>query len=96
MIVSLYYITKVDPMRFFLIFSLFLTTLVTAQEKHISKQEKKALQKAMEAEKKYAKEQKFYSGSEYDLKGQEIDPESLKHIKDIEPDNNFDMDDVYD
>jgi hypothetical protein len=83
-------------MRFFLILSLFFTTLLTAQEKHMTQKEKQALQKAMQAEKKYAKEQKFYSGSEYDLKAKEIDPESLKHIHVIEPENDFDMDDVYD
>ena len=82
-------------MKFILILSLLLGTLAIAQDKQISQKEKKALKKAMEDEKKYAKEQKFYTGSEYDLKSKEVDPESLKHIKVIEPENDFDMDDVY-
>lgn len=46
----------------------------------------KALKKAMEKEKKYAKEQRFYGADEYDFKGAQIDPETLKDIAPIEPD----------
>ena len=54
------------------------------------------LEKQMEREKKYAKEQRFYQGSEYDLSSFEIDKNSLDNIPLIEPDYDFDMDDVYD
>jgi len=55
-----------------------------------------ALKKAIEDEKRFANEQKFYQGSEYDLKSKEINEDSLKNIEIIEPENDFDMDDVYD
>jgi uncharacterized membrane protein YgaE (UPF0421/DUF939 family) len=57
-------------------------------DKHIEQQLKK--------EKKYAKEQTFYSEENYDFKGAEVNPESLKNIKDMEPEYDFDMNDVYD
>lgn len=40
----------------------------------------------MEKEKKYAKEQRFYGADEYDFKGAQIDPATLKDIAPIEPD----------
>lgn len=55
-----------------------------------------ALKKQLEREKKYAKEQRFYQGHEYDLSSFEIDKSSLDSIPLIEPDYDFDMDDVYD
>ena len=55
----------------------------------------KQLQKAMEDEKKYAKEQMFYDQYSYDFKGSEVNPKSLKYIKDVEVDD-LDMDNVYD
>ncbi len=51
-----------------------------------------AVKKAMEKEKKYAREQKFYGADEYDFKGAEIDPDSLKGIEPVEPDYNHTMD----
>ncbi len=54
------------------------------------------LQKQIEREKKFAKEKTFYKGPDYDLSYAEIDPKSLDNIKAIEPDLEFDMDDVYD
>ena len=48
----------------------------------------KALKKAMEKEKKYAKEQRFYGADEYDFKGAQVDPETLKSIEAVEPDYN--------
>ena len=54
------------------------------------------LQKQIEREKKFAKEKTFYKGPEYDLSYAEIDPKSLDSIEAIEPDLEFDMDDVYD
>jgi hypothetical protein len=53
------------------------------------------IRKQMEKEEKYAKEQKFYQADQYDFKGAEVDPESLKKIKPIEPDYDFDITDVY-
>ena len=54
------------------------------------------LKKQMEREKKYAKEQRFYQGNEYDLSSFEVDKNSLDSIPLIEPDYDFNMDDVYD
>jgi len=49
----------------------------------------------MEREKRYAKEQKFYQGDEYDLKSHEVDPDSLADVPVIEPEDDFDITDVY-
>ncbi len=58
--------------------------------------EKKLIQKHLKAqmakEAKYAKEKTFYTGKDYDLKSHEVDKESLKHIKSIEPDYDFEFD----
>jgi len=57
----------------------------------------KHLKEQMEREKKYAKEKAFYMGKDYNLSEHQVDPKSLKHIKTIEPDYDFDMDTgVYD
>jgi hypothetical protein len=55
----------------------------------------KKIKEQMEREKKYAKEQKFYQGDAYDLKAHEVDPNSLPDVKEIEPDYDFDITDVY-
>ena len=52
----------------------------------------KHLQEQIEKEKKYAKEKMFYMGKDYNLTEHEVDPNTLKHIKTIEPDYDFDMD----
>ena len=49
------------------------------------------IKKQMEKEKKFAKEQTFYQGDEYDLKGAEVDPNSLSTIPAMEPEYDFDM-----
>jgi len=49
------------------------------------------VRKQMEKEKKFAKEQTFYQGDEYDLKGAEVDPNSLSTIPKLEPEYDFDM-----
>ena len=85
-------------MKYILILLMISSVSLTAKDNHIEQKkqkEKKAVQKAMEEEKKFAKEQKFYQGSEYNLKNQEIDPSSLEGINIIEPEDDFDMDDVY-
>ncbi len=56
---------------------------------------KKQLQKQIEREKKFAKEKTFYQGADYDFSYAEIDPSSLDSIEVIEPDLEFNMDDVY-
>jgi len=70
-------------------------------EKNVSAKqlEKKKLEEAikqqMEREKKYAKEQKFYEGKEYDLKSRQVDPDEIKKVPLIKPEDDFDMSDVY-
>jgi len=53
------------------------------------------IKKQMELEEKYAKEQRFYQGSDYDLKAHEVDPNSLPDVPVIEPEDDFDITDVY-
>ncbi len=60
-----------------------------------SKSLEKNLKKQMELEKKYKEEQKFYMGKDYDLKSKEIDPDSLKDIKPIEPEYDFDITNIF-
>ena len=56
----------------------------------------KQLEEQMKKEEKFAKEQRFYQGEEYDLTAHEVDRSTLDSIPLIEPDYDFDMDDVYD
>jgi len=56
---------------------------------------KKNLLEQIKREEKYAKEQKFYQGKDYNLSAVEVNPNSLSSIKAIEPEYDFDMDDVY-
>jgi hypothetical protein len=78
---------------------IFNTFLLAQNSDHIALKKKKLLEeqikKEMAKEKKYAKEQRFYQGENYDLKGSEVNQESLKHLKEIEVEE-LDMDDVYD
>jgi len=55
----------------------------------------KNLLEQIKREEKYAKEQKFYQGKDYNLSAVEINPDSLSSIKAIEPEYDFNMDDVY-
>jgi len=55
----------------------------------------KHVKEQMEREKKFAKEQKFYQGKEYDLSAEKVDPKDLDSVPEIEPENDFDMTDVY-
>jgi len=57
---------------------------------------KKQLEEQMKKEQKFAKEQRFYQGDEYDLSTYEVDLSTLDSIPLIEPDYDFNMDDVYD
>lgn len=84
-------------MKYILILFMLFSTLLTAAEKQVAKEEnkaQKALQEAMEQEKKFAKEQKFYQSHEYDLKSHEVDSSSLGNITVPEP-IDFDMDKAY-
>jgi len=55
----------------------------------------KHIQEQMQREQKYAKEQKFYQGKDYNLSAVEVDQSDLDSIPTIEPENDFDMTDVY-
>lgn len=55
----------------------------------------KQVAKAMEDEKKYAQEQKFYNADEYDFSGAEVNPDSVKKLKELKV-QELDMDDIYD
>jgi len=54
------------------------------------------VKKQMQKEKKFAEERTFYQGSEYNLKAQEVNPASLINLPEIENEDDFDMDSVYD
>lgn len=56
----------------------------------------KQLEKQMKREAKFAQEQTFYKGENHDLGYAEINKESIDSVPLIEPDYDFDMDDVYD
>jgi hypothetical protein len=53
------------------------------------------VQEQMKREEKYAREQRFYQGSDYNLSSHEVDPSSLPSVPVIEPEYDFDIDDVY-
>ena len=71
---------------------------ITENNTTTSKAQKEAKQLAeqIKKEEKIAKEQRFYQGAEYDLSSYEVDKSSLDSVPLIEPDYDFDMDDVYD
>ncbi len=54
------------------------------------------LKKQIEREKKFAKEQTFYQGKDYDLDYAKINQETIDSVPLLEPDYDFNMDDVYD
>ncbi len=62
-----------------------------AKQDRIAKQ----LKIEMETEKKYAREQTFYNYDNYNFRGSEVNPESVKHLPVLEMDE-LDMDNVYD
>jgi len=61
-----------------------------------AKRAEKQIQEQIKREEQYAKEQIFHQGKNYDLSSSEVDPNSLDAIPAIEPDYDFNMDDVYD
>jgi hypothetical protein len=70
----------------------------STKEQNLSKEEliQKAIQEQIKREEKYKQEQKFYMGDEYNLDEHKVDKKTLEHIKPIEPEYDFNMDDVYD
>jgi hypothetical protein len=70
-------------------------TLLNAIDDNRTKIAQKQVEAQMEREKKYAKEQIFYQGSDYNLSVAEVDKKSLSRVPTIEPDFDFDMDNVY-
>jgi len=87
-------------MKKIFIFMLIVNSLLLASNQvDNQKAKKKLLEKhlkmEMEKEKKYSKEQTFYNEKNYDFKGAEVDPDTVKSIHGIEVDD-FDMDSVYD
>jgi len=89
-------------MKLILIITFLITTSLYAENnttKNDTNNSKKLLEKnlkkQMELEKKYKEEQKFYMGKDYDLKSKEIDQDTLKGIKSIEPDYDFDITNIF-
>lgn len=80
----------------FITTSILLSAPITKEkEKEVIKN--KNIQEQLKLEKKYSKEQRFYQSQEYDLKGAEVDMDSVKNIPDVEDTNaDFNMDDSYD
>jgi len=87
-------------MKIILIFTIILNSLLLASNvndtKEREKRIEKQIQKEIETEKKYAKEQTFYNQDNYDFKGAEVNRDSLDSVPEIEVQDYFDMDSVYD
>ncbi len=84
-----------------LIFVLMVNSLLTASNDQSNHDERKSrvekqIEIEMEKEKKYSIEQTFYTEENYDFKGAEVNPDSLLSIPTLEPQDDFDMDSVYD
>ncbi len=60
-----------------------------------AKRSEEQIQEQIKREKKYAKEKTFYQGRDYNLSAFEVDKNSLSSIPELEPDYDFNMDDVY-
>lgn len=77
-----------------------LMTLLNAEnnksiDKNMTKSQKE-LQKQIEREKEYARTGEFKKGKDYNLSYAEVNVSDLDNVPTIEPDYEFDMDDVYD
>jgi len=84
-----------------LIFVLMVNSLLMASNDQSNHDERKSrvekqIEIEMEKEKKYSIEQTFYTEENYDFKGAEVNPDSLLSIPTLEPQDDFDMDSVYD
>jgi len=87
-------------MKYIFILTL-IVTFMFAQDTNKKKNErdnriKKQIEKEIQREKKYSKERTFYQSKNYDFKGAQVNPDSLGSVPDLEPQDDFDMDSVYD
>ena len=87
-------------MKYILILIIALSSLLLAssvdEDKKSKARAEKQLQIEMETEKKYAREQTFYTEDNYNFKGAEVNPDSIDSVPEIEVQDDFDMDSVYD
>ena len=86
--------------KLFLLSSIVLLMAFSLEAKELTPKEEAALKakhvkEQMEREKKFAKEQKFYQGKEYNLSAEKVDRKDADSVPEIEPENDFDMTDVY-
>ena len=81
-------------MKLILILTLIITALFASSSS--DKRLKKNIAKQLKKEKKFAREQTFYNAKNYDFKGAEVNKDSLKFVPNLEPQDDFDMDNVYD
>lgn len=82
-------------LTFILIFSSLLLASNAESDSEKKSRAERQIKIEMEKEKKYAKEQTFYSGEDYDLKGAEVNQDSIDSTPEIEVDD-FNIDSVYD
>jgi len=82
-------------MKYFLLFLFISSSILLASNNMQKKIIQKNIKEQMKKEQKYAKEQTFYTEDNYDFKGAEVNPESVKMLHPLEV-NDMDMDDVYD
>ncbi len=55
----------------------------------------KHIEEQIAKEKQYAKEKAFYHGKDYNLSATQIDEDTVNSVPTIEPEDDFDMTDVY-
>lgn len=87
-------------MKKIMILAIVLNSFLWASGSDESDEEKKKrterqIQIEMEREKKFSREQTFYQGKDYDLKGAEVNEDTVESLTEI-PVDNLDMNDVYD
>ncbi len=64
----------------------------TSKDKNFTKNKlEQNIQKQIEKEKLYKKQQKFYMGDDYNLSDKKVDSSSLKNIKVIKPDYDYEL-----
>lgn len=82
-------------LAFMLVFNSMLLVANDAQSEAAKKRHEANVKAQMEEEQKFAREQTFYQGENYNLKGSEVNQDSVDSVPDIEVDP-FNMDSVYD
>lgn len=88
-------------MKNVVISTLILGSLLVASSTNKSDTEKKfraakQLKIEMEKEKQHAQTGTFHQSSSYDFKGAQVNPDSLDSVPELQPQDDFDMDSVYD